>query len=230
MLTYKSRHSEGGVISLKTKLSRFLPILAGFVAGLMLSGVLYAATGFAIFGRWHETPLPYADASNAKLTALAFDILENIKKGDYRALSRSAHPDYGVMFSPCATVSLSANKCFNAKQIAAFETDTNTYVWGIYSVSGEPIEMTPAAYFSKFVFDKDYTTASVIGVNRVVRQGNALENITEVFPDVLFVDFHFPGGDRFSSDDQNWSSLRLGFEEYDGTLMLTVILHSEWTA
>ena len=208
---------------------RILPILAGLIAGIVISGAVFWVTGFSLFGNIHSKPLPHNNASNEELIALAFDIIEDIKAGDYEALSGYVHPEYGVVFSPSSTINLSANKCFRADQIASFSTDSNVYVWGVYSSGGEPIEMTPNDYINKFVFGKDYTTASVIGVNHVVRSGNALENMKEIFPDARFVDFHITGGERYTADDPDWSSLRLGFEEYDGALMLTLILHSEWT-
>ena len=214
---------------MKKIFARILPILAGLIAGIMISGAFFWATGFTVFGKTREKPMLDSNADNAQLTALAFDIIDNIKDGDYQALSNFAHPEYGVVFSPSSTINLSANKCFRAAQIAAFADDSNVYVWGVYSSSGEPIEMTPNDYFAKFVFGKDFTSASVIGVNHIVRSGNALENMKEIFPYASFVDFHITGGERYTVDDPDWSSLRLGFEEYNGSLMLTLILHSEWT-
>jgi hypothetical protein len=218
-----------GGISLKKHFRYALSILAGVAVGIVISSALYVMTGFSLFGESNENPASYGEMDNAKLAELAFDTLELIRDGDYAALSRVAHPEYGVVFSPCATVSLPTNKCFSAEQIAAFGADSNVYVWGVYSVGGEPIEMTAGGYFSEFVFDRDYTAASVVGVNRVVRSGNALENITDVFPDVLFVDFHIPGDEKDNAEEPDWSSLRLGFEDFDGRLRLTVILHSERT-
>ena len=214
---------------MKKLLPRFFPILAGLIAGIVISSVLFWATGLSFFGMSREKTLSADDVNNAKLTALAYEVLDHIKGGDYRELSRTVHPARGVVFSPCATVTLLANKCFRADQIAEFGTDSNVYVWGVYSASGEPIEMTPSDYFSKLIFDQDYTAAPVIGVNHVIRSGNALENITEVLPDVMFVDFYFPGGEKYAVEDPDWRSLRLGFEEYEGILYLAVILHSEWT-
>ena len=199
------------------------------IAGVVIASTLFAATGFTIFGNSRDEPPSRTELNNAELTALAYRILEYIKAGDYVSLSQAAHPEFGLVFSPRATITLSTNRYFQPEQIAAFGADTNAYVWGVRSGSGEPIEMTPKDYFANFVFDKDYTAASVVGINHIIRSGNALENITEVFPNVVFVDFHVTGGDRESPDDLAWSSLRLGFEEYEGSLWLTVIIHSEWT-
>ena len=216
------------MVSLKKLLPRVVPILAGLIAGVLISSVLHWATGFSLFGKTREKPLAYDKVDNASLTAIAFDILNDIKGGDYRSLSKKVHPSYGLLFSPCSTITLSTNKCFSTDQVSAFSADNNVYVWGVYSGSGEPIELTPADYIAEFVFDRDYTNADVVGVNHVVKSGNALENITEVFPEIMYVDFHFPCSDKNAADNTSWSSLRLGFEEFDGSLRLTVILHSEW--
>ena len=199
------------------------------IFGIVISNVLYYATDFVLFKKTTSQPALVGETDNAKLTALACTVLGFIDTGDYLSLSRVAHPEFGVVFSPCATVSLNTNKCFQSEQIAAFGSDHTIYVWGVREGAGEPIEMTPQSYFAEYYLAKGYTGASIIGVNRIIKSGNALENITEMFPDVSFVDFHIPGGDRDATEDLNWKSLRLGFEEYEGKLWLTVILNSKWT-
>lgn len=212
----------------KTSL-RILLIICGVIAGILISSALFTFTGFSIFGRFHDKAPPPVEMSKAEFITLACNVVEYIKNGDFISLSEAAHPEFGVVFSPRATVTLSTNRRFGAEQIAAIGDDTNVYVWGVCNGSGEPIEMTPADYFAKYVFDKDYTAASVIGVDHIVRSGNALENITDIFSDVRFVDFYISGGDKDASDSLGWSILRLGFEEYEGKLWLTAIIHSEWT-
>ena len=168
--------------------------------------------------------------ANAELTSLAYTVLGYINDEDYLSLSRVAHPELGIVFSPYATIALTTNKCFMPDQIAAFSTDTTLYVWGVYNGSGEPIKSTPGEYFDEFIFARDYAGSSIIGVNKIVRSGNALENITDVFPDIEFVDFHISNGERDSNGDYDWVSLRFGFEVYEGSLRLTLIQHSCWTA
>jgi hypothetical protein len=168
-----------------------------------------------------------SDAADSELVAASYELLGYIRDSDWRALAAIAHPELGVKFSPYATISAQSAKQFTPQAISAFDKDKTTYVWGVYDGSAEPIEMTPAEYFARFVFDRDYTRAPVLGINRVVRSGNALENIAEACPGIRFVDFHLPSPE---GEDGAWRSLRLGFEEYRGSLMLTLILHSERTA
>ena len=216
---------------MKKPMTPVLLILAGIVAGILISSAVYTKTGLSVFGEFRDNPAPSSKLENPELTDLAYTILKNIRDGDYEALSHVTHPEFGIVFSPCATITLPTNKCFQSEQIAAFAEDTKLYVWGLYK-DGRPIELTAAGYFANFVYDKDYYNAPIIGVNHIVRSGNALENITEIFRDVQFVDFHFPGSEPGPGVDEEhgWSSLRLGFEEYDGRLFLTVILRSHWTA
>ena len=214
---------------MKKPLASALPIVAGVVAGILIAGVIFATTGFSIFGRIRDNPTSSAQVHNTELTALSYSIINHIKDGDFQALSLVAHPEYGVVFSPYATITLSKSKCFQPEQIALFGSDTNLYVWGVYAGSGEPIEMTVADYLSQFVLYRDYSASAILGINRIVRSGNALENIKDVFPNLQFVDFHIPGNADNDGEDCAWSSLRLGFEEYDGSLWLTLILSSRWT-
>ena len=217
------------VDSLKKTLPFTLTVLFGVIAGVLLSSAIYATTGFSLFVRPHEKPLPVNNLNNAELSALAYSVLESIKEGDYAALSRIAHPEHGVLFSPQATIAQSTNKRFRAEEISAFGTDTRVYVWGVHSGSGEPIEMTPAEYFDRFVFSKNYIAAPFIGVNHIIKSGNALENITDVFPDMQFIEFHIPGDTRDPTEDFDWCTLRLGFDQYNGSLWLAAIIHSEWS-
>jgi len=214
---------------LKKPFPLVIPVLIGVIIGALISSTIFAVTGLSVFGRAPKRIDAPVVANDADLTAVALDVVGYIGSNDFGSLASVVHPDYGVVFSPYATVTLSTNKRFSAEQIALFGTDSTVYVWGVYDGSGEPIEMTPAAYFSEFVFSRNYCEAPVIGVNRIIKSGNALENITEMFPGVKFVDFHIPGCDMDLLGELDWSSLRLGFEEEDGRLWLTVILNSRWT-
>jgi len=214
---------------LKKSFPPVLPLLIGIIIGILVTIAISAASGRFFFPRAPVVHDASAELSNAELTAIAFGVVRHISIGDYSALSSIVHPDLGVVFSPYATVNFSTNKRFSAEQVSMFATDSTAYVWGIYDGSGEPIEMTPSSYFAEFVFSRNYCESTIIGVNRIIKSGNALENITEMFPGVKFVEFHIPGGEKDSLEELDWGSLRLGFEELDGRLWLTVIQNSRWT-
>lgn len=212
----------------KIKLRYVLIFLAGILTYFTISIVIFLTTGLTLFGRNDNNHPVYDEISNAKLTSFAFDVLEFIRDENFLLLSETVHPDFGLVFSPSATITLNSNMRFSAQQVSQFPTDNTVYIWGIDD-AGVPIELTPIEYFNAFVLSCDYLNASLIGINRVVRSGNALENLVDTFPGVRFIDFHIPAEDRDTSDDLDWSSLRLGFEEHDNRLWLSVIVHSTWT-
>ena len=170
---------------------------------------------------------PEAAKTEEELISLAYQAARAIKSRDWLALSQMVHPEYGVVFVPYGTVVLQTNRCYTAESVADFGRNTNSYIWGLYDGRGDPIELTVAEYFTEFVYDFDYLSVKTIGVNTILRSGNSLENIKEVFPNGRFVDFYNHGTAEYGNLD--WSSLRLVFEEYQGKLMLTAIIHNEFT-
>jgi len=166
-----------------------------------------------------------SSADTRAIVDLALEVAGTIKQGDYSSLAAHVHPQYGVYFCPTATVSLSSNKCFTAEEVAQFRGSRTSYVWGVKSDLGSPIDMTPDAYFIQYVFNTDYTKPALIGVDRVVKSGNDLDNVADAFPDARFVDLYREGTKENNYAD--WSILRLVFEESDGRYMLTAVIHSE---
>ena len=219
---------EGRCSSIKKP---FMPIvimiISSVIAGILISSAIFAFTGFNFFNGNSQRTVSVDSSANADLTELAYTVLGFIKDGDFNALSGVVHPEQGVIFSPYATINPATDRMYSAEEIATLDSETGTEIWGVRNGSGEPIVMTVAEYFSEFVPAADHINAPVIGVNHIVRSGNALENITDVFPNVKFVDFHMPGGEP--AEEFDWTSLRLGFEEYNGELRLIVIVFSKWT-
>jgi len=217
-------------MKVKKPLVSIMLILSGIILGALLLSAVFALTGFSLFGRNHNSSTSGDEAGNAALITLAYTVLEHIRDEDYQALSQVVHPEAGVVFTPYATVNLSTDRRLGADQIAVLNTDTNIYIWGVYNGSGEPIELTQAEYFKQFIPAENCLKASIIGVDQIVRSGNALENITDELPDVKFVDFHMPASPGTSMEDYDWSSLKLGFEEFEGRLWLIAVVTSKWTA
>lgn len=160
------------------------------------------------------------------LAALAYDVADCLRAGDYAALSAYIHPVYGLVFSPYSTINLSSNQCFTANRVAITDDDSTIYVWGTKYGTDEPIQLTSKQYFSAYVYNRDYVNAPVLGLNQIVKSGNALENVASIFPDGKFVDLHFPA---VSADGTDWSTLRMVFEPYNDTLKLSALIHCEYT-
>ena len=201
-----------------------LGILLG-VGGCLLVSFL---SGGSLSRRNAPEPVSVAvsNVKNAELAKLATAVAERIAAGDYDGLSSYVHPVYGLVFVPYSTVNLGSNQCFTAQRVAITGRDNTVYIWGVKYGSDEPIQLTAAQYFSEYVYDRDYAHAPIMGFNTVLRSGNALENVAAIFPDAQFVDLYFP---PTAADADDWRILRLVFEDCEGEMKLSAIIHSEYT-
>lgn len=218
-----------------------LPVLA--LAGGLLLGTLL---GFGLSGRGGSaaalmsappgssrmasfpTPAPLDTTDNAPLLERAEEALELLKAEDYAALSRLVHPAKGVTLTPYSTVSADCDQTLTADEVSRLGEDTQELVWGLMDGSGAPIRATGREYFARFVFNADYTQAPEIGVDRVLMSGNALENISDAYPQARFVDYSFPGINP-ELEGFDWCSLKLVFEPWENQWYLIGLVHGEWT-
>ena len=200
-----------------------ISILA-FVIGLIIG----AASGYLIFSPTDSAAPGSHEAvqSSENLTELALRTAQYLKTGDYEALSRLAHPNYGVVFSPRLTVSLRNNRCLSNSDLLSMGSDSALYVWGSAEGGSIPLELSTEDYFRRYVNDHDYVNAKLIGVGYPVKTGNSLDNTAEVFPNAQYVELCYPGTEE--NDYHDWATLRLVYEELEGAFYLTAVIHSEY--
>ena len=158
----------------------------------------------------------------------ALDVVSLISVQDFASLSLYIHPTQGVRFSPYAYVDVQNDLLFNAQDITGLPLDSTVYTWGAYDGSGFPIELSFADYYSRFVYDEDFANPHMIGLNNIIGFGNTLVNISSVYPNGVFLEFHFTGFDpQYGGID--WRSLILVLEQFDGDWYLVGIVHNGWT-
>ena len=158
----------------------------------------------------------------------AKDAILAIKNRDMKKLSLLAHPVRGIRFSPYSYVDFKNDIVITANPLIDIFGYEKKYTWGAYHGSGEPIELTFKEYFTQFIYDKDFANAKMISYNAIVVRGNTQNNISDVYPGSIFIEYHFPGYDpRYEGMD--WKSLRLVFEEKDSVWYLIAIVHDQWT-
>lgn len=168
-----------------------------------------------------------SNASNPLLTA-SLNVLAALDAKDMNALATYTHATQGIRFSPYAYVDTSTDLVFQSTALGALLNDTTLYTWGSFDGSGEPISLTFDDYFDDFVYDEDYLNPHIIGINQVIGQGNTLVNLSTVYPNAEFVEFHFTGFDaQYQGID--WSSLILVFENTSSGYKLIGIVHHQWT-
>lgn len=169
-----------------------------------------------------------------QVAARAAKAIMALKEQDIDELAGLVHPVKGVTFSPYTYVRPlqgapgEADLVFSASQLRDLWSDTTIYHWGAYDGSGEPIELTFPEYYERFVYDVDFARPDAVGFDETVGQGNTINNIAEVYPNAVTVEYHFEGIDA-QYEGMDWRSLRLVLEEVDGVWYVVGIVHDEWT-
>ena len=214
---------------MKKQLANLLCLVLGAllgVGGCLL--VLFLRDGTLSSRGGPREPLSVAaeGLGNEDLAALAAEVTDCLDRHDYDALADCVHPVYGLVLCPYSTINLGTNQCFTPQRVAAADRDRTVYVWGVKYGSDEPIQLTAKEFFEDYLYDRDYVKAPVMGFNTILRVGNALENVGAVFPDGQFVDLYFPST---SAEAADWRILRLVFEEHEGEMKLSAMIHSEYT-
>ena len=151
------------------------------------------------------------NSDNFPLLNAACTVVQALRQQDYSTLASFVHPAKGVTFTPYSTVDPDSDRVFSREEIMNLTQDPTVYTWGTVDGRGSPIEMTMTDYFARYVFNADYSQAPEIGVDRILMHGNALENLSEAYPQGRFVDFCFPKLDE-ANEGLDWCSLKLVFE------------------
>ena len=214
--------------------SRVFQISAGVVSGacLMLVLLLFFRPGLAEPpGPAAVSPLPSPGASaapdNISLYCSAAAVASSIYAGDYSALSSWVSQESGLMFVPFSTIEFDRCLVFTPIEVKGFADSKNTYLWGVEPGTGARLERTPAQFMDETLRTLDYSQASAVGFRRVMKTGNAPENVTEAFPDAYFVDFYYPPSEQGGTD---WSSLKVVFANENGRLRLIALVRGVYTA
>jgi len=166
--------------------------------------------------------------AKAIISSRTLEVISAMKNNDFLKLSTYVHLQKGVRFSPYSYVSTQGDLVFTADKIRNGATDQTKYVWGTYDGSGFPIEQTFQQYFKSFVYSHDFANAKEVSYNRSIGGGNTSNNIFDAYPRSIIVEYHFPGFDP-NSEGMDWESLRLVFEESNGTWYLVGVVHDQWT-
>jgi len=179
------------------------------------------------FGRNQDIIGKSASEIKAEVEARSQAAILAIKEKDMEKLASLVHPEKGVLFSPYSHIEPGKHKVFSKDQLKGLLKSEEVYNWGEYDGSGDPIELTFAQYYDKFVYNHDFANVEKVAYNQIQPYGNTIVNISDVYPDGNFIEYYFPGTEPH--DGMDWASLRLVFEEYNGQWYLVCIAHGQWT-
>jgi hypothetical protein len=170
-----------------------------------------------------------SEAEAKRLVESTAIVALNALKSQFGAqLASIAHPDKGVRFSMYPYIRTDTDVVLTAADLAIAFTDPKVRFWGISDGKGDDVRLTFAGYYAKFVYDVDFAKAPDVAYNRAIGTGNSTDNSATAYPDAVMVEFHYAGFDPKLSG-MDWRSLRLFFEQKDGTWYLVGIVHGQWT-
>ncbi|MGD9222546.1 MAG: SH3 domain-containing protein [Desulfobacteraceae bacterium] len=159
---------------------------------------------------------------------LATKVLRSLKQKDMKKFASYVHPLKGVRFSPYAHVDEDSDKVFTASAVVGLLEDKQKQLWGYYDGSGDDIQLTFADYYQHFIYSHDFLNAKQVAYNKSIGSGNTRNNLTEVYPNSTFVEYHFSGLDP-KVGGTSWVSLRLVFEQIKDKWYVVSVIHAQWT-
>jgi hypothetical protein len=161
------------------------------------------------------------------IKATARQILISLRDQNFTELTKYFSSN-GVLFSPYGHIDTARSKKLTGEDLIAAIHNKWVLTWGGYDGTGEPIKLTVQAYLKKFVYNADYLNAEAVGFNEILKQGNSLINLKEIYPNRPFIEYHFSGFDQ-KLQGMDWTSLRFVFEKQDGEYVLVAMIHDQWT-
>ena len=195
----------------------------------------------------------YAVPNEAVAREAAMEVIPALKSRDMKVLAKWAHPYQGVRFSPSVFVNPETDQVWSAAELPAWFEDKTPRVWGSseswrdYKQRGSSrptyslIRMTPAEYFERYIFDRDYSQGAKIHItdNRKSRPAQPDEgdipasygnNVAGIYPTATQVVFFFQRtpeqaaqGDKSRRPDRD--VLRLVFVGWGASVRLLAIVH-----
>ncbi len=161
------------------------------------------------------------------IKATGTQVLTFLKQQNYQELSKYFSPS-GVRFVPFSYIDTATAKKLTAEDFLTALEKKWVLTWGAFDGTGDPIKLTIPAYLKKFAYNADYLNAEATAYDAVIKQGNSINNIKEIYPNHHYIDYHFSGFDQ-KHEGMDWTSLRLVFEKRDGQYFLVAIIHDQWT-
>ncbi|NPA79990.1 MAG: hypothetical protein GXO29_02925 [Thermotogae bacterium] len=157
---------------------------------------------------------------------VAVRFLQALKGGDIDAMVSMIAPE-GILISPDAHVSPDKDVVLKPEEFRKAWEENRKFLWGYEPGSGRPIEMGLRDFLRKFMYDRDYLSAPKVATNEFIGKGNTQNNLKEVFPDAVFVEYHFPGTEKY--DGMDWASLRVVLRKYGDGWKVVALVKDRWT-
>ncbi len=171
--------------------------------------------------------VPHVGLIDDEIASRAAEIIWAIKNHDMLAWAETVDTHQGVRFSPYTYVDVDRDLVFMPVPFSMLWEDTTVYLWGTYAGSGDPIELTFQEFYSEFLYDVGFARPDKVGYDEFIGWGSMINNIKEVYPSAVVVEYHFEGSEQYGYLD--WRSLRLVLMEEGDVWHLLGVVSDEWT-
>ena len=208
-------------------------IIFVFLSALLFSACVSDKKAHKVADSVDSTITPRPDTEEIVLSqqdsirATGLQVLTFLKQQNAEELTKYFSPN-GVRFVPYSFIDTANNKKLTAEEFLTATQKKWILTWGSYDGSGDPIKLTVSDYIKKFVYNADYLSAEATAYDAIMKQGNSINNIKDIYPNHHFIDYHFSGFDQ-KYEGMDWTSLRLVFKKQDEQYFLVAIIHDQWT-
>lgn len=156
-------------------------------------------------------------------------VIASLVAKDGEKLAAFVHPKRGVRFSPSAYVNVGSDVVLSQDQVRSLWTDPTIRRWGYAEGSGDPIEMSSAAYAERYVLDRDFSQTMSVSINDDQAAGTTSNNAAEVYPQATRVEYFVDPSVIDPRRVNEWAALRLVLEKQGGCWVLIAVIHDAWS-
>ena len=201
--------------------------------------LLIAVIAFAVFYTWSKAKIDaVANATNTEwitpvaakriIGTHAIEVIATIQQQNMDELSKYVHPEKGVRLSPYSNVNIESDLIWRRGVFKTALSDGTEHTWGNFHGTDRPIALSFEDYFNKFVYDRDYASARLVGYNQVLGKGTMTNNVFEVYQGAIVVEYYWTKP-NVKQRGAAWRSLRLIFENVGPDWYLVGIAHGQPT-
>jgi len=176
-----------------------------------------------------ESPPHDSESQQLQPEQLAQIIMEQLAQGQFSQIAEYVVEDGKVRFSPYPYIREDVDFELTRAELATAMSDTAIITTREYDGSGEPMELTFAQYYNKFINDQAYATEAIVGVNTTSGLGAMIQNWHEVYATEQYTSVEYYIDGTVENEKMDWKSLRLVFEEQEGQYYLVAVIHGQWT-
>ncbi len=177
-----------------------------------------------------------ADSKVATLEVAIQGVLLALKNKDGKALAAWVDEVHGLRFIPYPWDEIEKTVLLRPQEVRRFFQDRSKKTWGTYDASGDPIRLSPSAYFNSFIWNVDYQRIAdrerlplVEHLKKYYEYRGTNEDVLLAFPQAWAFTVFNPGVTAPQGGAMDWSWLTVVFIPKGDTWVLAGIVHKEWT-